>query len=79
MLRLLEPNNLRQRTMKDLKDGQIAVVTGGQNGEYKGRVVQRFGGKVVTLGAESGCSWSVLPSIPVEILPLGSTFTLEEN
>lgn len=41
---------------KDLEDGQIAVIIEDFH-DYKGRVIQKFGDSLVTIGMSSGQGW----------------------
>jgi hypothetical protein len=52
-------------SVSEMKDGDVAVIVGWGNGVtyvgsvvYAGRVVQRYGNNLITLGANEGKSWS---------------------
>lgn len=59
----------------DMEDGEIAIITAWPSTSinYNGRVVQRYKDKLITLGAQSGESWSSMDTLG----PLCRVRTLE--
>ena len=59
-------NNIYNRPlmMKDLKCGQIAVIT---SDTYKGEIVQRNGNRGVNIGRSSGHGWSDIDTNTLEV------------
>ena len=43
--------------VSEMKDGDLAVVTGWPTQAYVGRVVQRYGEYLLTVGAPAGSGW----------------------
>jgi hypothetical protein len=64
--------------MSDLRDGQIAVIIE-DFADYKGRIVQKFGSIVITLGMDSGACWNnaETTTLEVKVLEPGTTLILE--
>lgn len=50
-----EPNDI---CVKDMKDGDIAVITNWSCGDYIGLVVQRYKDFLITVGSRSGNGWN---------------------
>ena len=70
----------------EMKDGQIAVITNwGDIPEYTGRIVQRYGNNLITIGMDCGRTWpgcfNEKPdnAYRVRLLKLGETITIVEN
>jgi hypothetical protein len=69
-------------SVKDLKDGEIAIITEWSASGYVGQIVQRYGDHLVALGSSHGSSWSEffnrdfstrpLDSCKVRVLPKGT-------
>ncbi len=70
---------------KEMYDGQIGVIVDWKTSPelYVGRVVQAFGGSLVTIGANSGESWSYRHLIGehglVRLLEVGETIEVTSN
>jgi hypothetical protein len=81
---LKEP--IQEIPVKDLKDGEIAIITEWSASEYVGRIVQRYGEHLVALGSSRGSSWpeffnedfSIRPldNLKVRVLPKGTQIEL---
>lgn len=56
MLRLAKKEN-SSIPVKEMKDGDIAVITNWGVNNYVGRIVQRYKNYLLTLGAGSGFGW----------------------
>lgn len=65
---------------KDLEDGQIAVIVENFS-DYKGRVVQKYGDDLVTIGMSSYRGWPNGNSVTllVRILEEGELLTITNN
>ena len=65
---------------KDLKDGQIAIIIEDFS-DYKGRVIQKFGDNLVTIGMSSGQSWCNGDSVKllVRVLENGEELIITNN
>lgn len=65
---------------KDLEDGQIAVIVENFS-DYKGRVVQKYADKLITLGRSSENGWCNGDSVTllVRILEEGELLTVTNN
>lgn len=70
----------------EMKDGQIAIITKwGNSPEYIGRIVQRYGDELITIGMNSHYRWDNLsdgllsPECRVRLLQPGETITIVEN
>ena len=65
---------------KDLEDGQIAVIIENFS-DYKGRVVQKYGDDLVTIGMSSCRGWPNGNSVTllVRILEEGELLTITNN
>ena len=64
---------------KDLKDGQIAIIT--EDCRYNGRIVQRFGNDMVTIGLPNGNHWTNVEGVTLEvrILEDGELIKIKDN
>lgn len=64
---------------KDLKDGQIAIIT--ESCPYNGRIVQRFGDDMITIGLPSGHHWTQIGNntLEVRILEDGELIKIKDN
>lgn len=68
----------KQYVARDLKDGQIGIVT--ENFEnYYGRIVQRFGGKIITLGKGTINSFDDNCALEIRILKNGEKLQISDN
>ena len=80
MLKLSKEN--RKIVMaKDLKDGQLAIITEDVS-DYKGRIIQKHGDSIIAIGVPYGYSWSGGAnrlSLEVRILEEGETLTVTNN
>jgi hypothetical protein len=56
-MRILK-ETLQEIPIKDLKDGEIAVVTQWPVPHYIGLIVQRYGDYLITLGSAHSSSWA---------------------
>lgn len=65
---------------KDLEDGQIAVIVEDFS-DYKGRVIQKFGDNLVTIGMGSGQGWCNGDSVTllVRVLENGEELIVTNN
>ena len=64
---------------RDLKDGQIAIIT--ESGSYYGRIVQRFGDSMVAIGLTYGNRWEDIlrNTLEVRILEDGELIKIKDN
>jgi len=64
---------------RDLKDGQIAIIT--ESGPYNGRIVQRFGNDMVAIGLTYGNHWEDIGrnTLEVRILEDGELIKIKDN
>jgi len=51
-------NTAREIDVRNLKDGQIGVITKWTTREYFGRIVQRMNNSLITIGKSGNNSWS---------------------
>lgn len=51
-------NELIPVTTKKLCDGQLAQIVGTKFSEYRDRIVQRHGNKLISVGMDCGYAWS---------------------
>lgn len=81
MVKLNEITSKVQLLMRDLKDGQIAIVVDDNYPEYKGLIVQRHKDYGVSIGKGSGFGWAVINSntLKVRLLEDGETLTIFDN
>lgn len=69
----------------EMKDGQIAVIKWAGSPDYIGRIVQRYGDRLITIGMKSKYGWSNLfeyeleHDLIVRLLQPGETITITEN
>jgi hypothetical protein len=66
---------------KDLKDGQLAVIVESYS-NYKGRIVQKYGDDLVTIGLPTGHEWTNganVVTLAVRVLQDGETLTVLNN
>jgi CO dehydrogenase/acetyl-CoA synthase delta subunit len=81
MLRLKEELVPAVTMAKDLRDGQLAVVIEDFL-DYKGRIIQKFGDDLVTIGMSSGNGWvdgANINTLKVRILEDGELLTVSNN
>lgn len=81
MLRLKEELGPPTIMAKDLRDGQLAVVVESFS-DYKGRIVQKYGNDIVTIGMSCGNGWSGgadCVTLAVRILKDGELLTVSKN
>jgi hypothetical protein len=80
MLKLKDEVQVETIEMSELKDGQIAVIVD-SFGNYKGRIVQRYGDDAVALGMPSGNGWTnvELNTLKVRVLEAGETLVISNN
>lgn len=70
-----------------MKDGEIGIITSWGGPAYVGRIVQRHGDKLITIGQDSGKSWggffeASMPRLDgylVRILPNGTKIELQNG
>ena len=64
---------------RDLKNGQIAVII--EDGSYNGRIVQRFGDDMVSIGLPHGNHWTQVEhnTLEVRILEDGELIKIINN
>ena len=67
--------------MKDLKDGQIAVIIDKSYPSYCGKIVQRYKGCGISIGQVSGNGWAGIEynTFEVRILREGERLTIFNN
>ena len=64
---------------KDLKDGQLAVITETYS-NYKGKIVQKYGEDLVTIGMPTGNGWTNGANVlTVRVLKDGEILTVTNN
>jgi hypothetical protein len=80
MIKLKDEVQVKTIEMNELKDGQIAVIVD-SFGDYKDRIVQRYGNDVVALGMQSGNGWTSIEfnTLKVRILEAGETLVISNN
>jgi hypothetical protein len=83
---MVELTNKTDNTIpvRELKDGQIAVITEwcNDNHEYDGQIVQRWNDNLIHIGEGSGESWTSLPNSDecrVRVLADGETLVIKNN
>jgi hypothetical protein len=81
MVKLNETKSKEKLLMRDLKDGQIAIIVDDNYHGYKGRIVQRYGIEALTLGMSSGNGWTDIQNntLEVRLLEDGETLTIFDN
>ncbi len=81
MLRLKEELVPAGTVAKDLRDGQLAVIIEDYF-DYKGRIIQKFGNDIVTIGMSCGNGWidgGNVNTLKVRILKDGELLTVSNN
>lgn len=81
MLRLKEELVPAGTMAKDLRDGQLAIVIEDYF-DYKGRIIQKFGDDLVTIGMSRGNGWvggGGVNTLKVRILEDGELLTVSNN
>ena len=70
----------------EMKDGQIAVITNwGGSSYYNGKVIQRYGSSLITIGMDCRNGWPMLynglpdSAYRVRLLKPGEAITIVEN
>jgi hypothetical protein len=73
---LLTKENARRTEMRDLEDGQLAIVL---DRNYKDTVVQRHGKAAIAIGKERGHSWTDVENntLLVRILEAGELIEVD--
>jgi len=82
MLKLKEELVSAETLAKDLRDGQLAVVIDDEYGSYKGRIIQKFGDDLVTIGMPTGNGWrggANVNTLKVRILEDGELLTVSNK
>ena len=80
-VRILDDRRDETIPVREMKDGQIGQITewGGSTGRYGGTVVQRWGAKIVTLGASGGWDLFTGDTYRVRILLDGTRLEVTDN
>jgi hypothetical protein len=75
-VKLLTQENPKKVEMRDLEDGQLAIVL---DKNYEGTVVQRHGNAAVAIGKERGYSWNSIQenTLLVRILDAGELIEVD--
>lgn len=81
MLKLVNPEKPKDIQVGDMQDGDIAVITQWNAGQYIGRVVQRYGDYLISVGALMGHGWGKMfpadwPECRVRVLEKGETLVV---
>lgn len=81
---MVELTNKTDNTIpvRELKDGQIGVITEWNGKEYRGEVIQIYGSQIITLGSGVDGGWNTIPqndSCRVRVLASGETLTIKNN
>lgn len=68
----------------DMKDGDIGVIVKWTYSQYCGSIIQRYKNTLITLGADSGHSWTTIfkspnPCCHVRLLKPGELLVVEEK
>jgi hypothetical protein len=81
MVKLNETKSKEKLLMRDLKDGQIAIVVDDNYPDYKGRIVQRYKDYGVPIGKRGGHGWTSVNNntLKVRLLKDGETLTIFDN
>ena len=76
--KLVKSENNGQIQMRDLKDGQVAIIT---DNAYNGRIVQRYQNYCVAIGMPEGNSFSnvKVSTLTVRILENGELIEIYNN
>jgi hypothetical protein len=79
MIKLSE-EKVKTLLAKDLKDGQLAVIVEDYS-NYKGRIVQKYGDNLVSIGLPTGSGWQEWATVTLEVRVLqdGETLTIFNN
>jgi hypothetical protein len=79
MIKLSE-EKVKTLLAKDLKDGQLAVIVEDYS-NYKGRIVQKYGDNLVSIGLPTGNGWQEWATVILEVRVLqdGETLTIFNN
>ena len=74
----LEP---KQLIASELKDGQLAIIIDTGFEHYYGRIVQRYGNSMVSIGLREGKSWSDITcnTLKVRVLDEGEIIVVTNN
>lgn len=74
----LEP---KQTVANELKDGQLAIIIDTKFEDYYGRIVQRYGNSMVSIGLKKGNSWSDITynTLKVRVLDEGELLVVTNN
>ena len=80
---MIKLNEEKVKTLlaKDLKDGQLAVIVEDYS-NYKGRIIQKYGDSLVTIGLPTGNGWhdgANTVTLEVRVLQDGETLTVLNN
>lgn len=81
-MRVVNRNTPRIVTPSEMKDGEIGVIINWEDRtDYSGRVVQKYGKALITLGEGYFLSWTEAdkitnPLCQIEILPKGTTLEI---
>lgn len=80
---MIKLNEEKGKTLlaKDLADGQLAVIVDDCS-NYKGRIVQKYGGNLVAVGLSTGNGWyggADTVTLEVRVLQDGETLTVLNN
>ncbi len=73
-------NERKNRVLaRDLRDGQIAIII--EDCIYNGRIIQRFGDDLITIGLPSGSHWTNVEGVTLEvrILEDGELIRIKDN
>ena len=68
----------KKTTFSDLEDGQLAVILDDAM-DYKGRVVMRHGGYIITVGMHRDHRWGTNANLEVRILEDGEIIKVTDN
>lgn len=79
MVELISNKRKNRVLARDLRDGQIAIII--EDGDYNGRIVQRFGNDMVTIGLTHGNHWTQVEdnTLEVRILEDGELIRIKDN
>ena len=80
---MIKLNEEKVKTLlaKDLKDGQLAVIVEDFS-NYKGRIIQKYGDSLVSIGLSTGEGWTnraAVVTLKVRVLQDGETLTIFNN
>ena len=79
MVELIGCERRKRVLARDLNDGQIAVII--EEGSYTGRIVQRFGTDLISIGLRRGQHWTNVDGVTLEvrILKEGEPIRIKDN